>query len=159
MRRSYFGDFELCGIGPYGPCDLTAFGRLIGRLATGALLLATLAFLAGTFLTFATARTPVIEMSDGSADDGYHIHADGTSHSHGPVKVAGTSQDGALPDWGDHRHENPSTASLPVTSMPPQAETAAIRHYYSAKMPMADHSPPADVGRGHPERPPRTVTL
>lgn len=135
---------------------MTSIGRLARRLATGALLLATLAFLTGTFLTFATARTPVIEMTEGGPDD-HHVHSDGTSHSHGPVKVAGA--DDAFPGAGDHEHEKPSTVSLPASVLPPQADVAAMRSVPAAKIRMADQPPPADTGRGNPERPPRTETL
>lgn len=138
--------------------SLNTFGRLCRRLASGALLLASLAFLAGTFLTFATARTPVIEMTTAGEEDS-HFHADGTSHSHVRVKFAGSVPDFGSPGPGEHEHDKPSTASVPATSLPPQADAVAFRPVHVTKILMADSPPPADAGRGHPERPPRTETL
>lgn len=137
---------------------MNTLGRICRRLASGALLLATLAFLAGTFVAFATPRVPVIDMTDAGSED-HHFHADGTSHSHGPVEFTGFPSEDGQPGRGDHEHEKPSTAGLPATSLPPHADGVAIRLMRAARILMADSRPLSDAGRGHPERPPRTETL
>jgi hypothetical protein len=147
-----------CYVG-YWMKPLTSTIHLFPRLAHGVLLLATLAFLTGTFLTFATGRVSVIDVFEAGPSDALHMHADGIVHAHAPVQQAGTVPDDTQDIPGDHQHEKPPCATFASAPLPSFSEGPAVRLQPLDKLAMTDSRPMVDAARGHPERPPRTETL
>lgn len=139
---------------------MTIVRHICQKVAASALLVAAMAFLVGTCLSYATPRMAVIELAETAGE--LHMHSDGVVHAHGPVRLAASADPLADPSESDtsHKHEKAAAGGFQASANAPSVgDGVGFSLARSSALSLADTSPYLSTAPPGLERPPRTRSL